>query len=158
MEQTPSPREMTLHPIGVIRNGCREKPEQWEEVESEIVVDEQLAEALEGIEEFSHIHVLFWLDRAEADRGSHLKVHPQRREDLPEVGLFATRSMFRPNPIGITVVRLLERKGNLLRVLGLDALDGTPLLDLKPYLTRGDCWPEATGPAWLRRLWGEEGF
>ncbi len=150
------PHPMILRPIGVIRNGYTQKPEQpWEEITSEIVVEEGLAEALEGIEEFSHIQVIFWLHRVEGERERlPMKIHPQRRADLPEVGLFATRTPLRPNPIGLTTVRLLRREGNVLHVLGLDALDGTPLLDLKPYLLRGDCWPEATGPEWLKRLHG----
>ena len=73
-----------------------------------------------------------------------------RREDLPLVGLFATRSPRRPNPIGVTTVRLLERRGNVLRVLGLDALDGTPVLDIKPYLPYGDCIQDTHVPEWVR--------
>jgi tRNA (adenine37-N6)-methyltransferase len=157
MDRSAPSREMTLRAIGIIRNGYLEKPETpWEQIVSEIEVDEALEEALDGIEGFSHIHVLFWLDRAEEERGAHLRLHPQRREDLPEVGLFATRAMFRPNPIGLTSVRLLSRKRNVLRVLGIDALDGTPLLDLKPYLTRGDLWPQATSPDWIKKLWSEK--
>lgn len=153
MAEPTAPREITLRPIGTIRNGHTEKPGvSWDKVVSKIVIDETYAEALDGVEEFSHIHVLFWLDQVEDERGSKMKVHPQRREDLPEVGVFATRTMFRPNPIGLTSVRLLGREKNVLRVLGLDALDGTPLLDLKPYIPRGDLWPEASGPAWLARL------
>jgi tRNA (adenine37-N6)-methyltransferase len=157
MDASTPARQITLRAIGTIRNGYQEKPETpWEEIVSEIVVDEALEEALDGIERFSHIHVLFWLDRSEDERGSHLRLHPQRREDLPEVGIFATRAMFRPNPIGLTSVRLLGRDRNVLRVLGIDALDGTPLLDLKPYLTRGDAWPEATSPDWIKKLWEEK--
>lgn len=146
---------MVLRPIGVIRNGHQTRPEgPWEDVVSEIVVDREWEPGLEGLEEFSHIHVLFWLHQAEPERGKFLRLHPQKREDLPEVGIFATRAMMRPNPIGLTAVRLLGRQDNVLRVQGLDALDGSPLLDLKPYLTRGDLWPEATGPRWLKKLWG----
>lgn len=149
-----TPPCMQLQPIGVIRNGYSEKPERpWEEIESTIEVDPSLEEALDGIEGFSHIIVLFWLDRTESERGKVLKQHPQRQEHLPAVGIFAIRTMSRPNPIGLTAVRLLERKGHTLRVIGLDALDGTPLLDLKPYLTRGDCWPDATVPPWIKQLW-----
>jgi tRNA-Thr(GGU) m(6)t(6)A37 methyltransferase TsaA len=152
---TQPPHTIVLQPIGVVRNSFTEKPDQpWESIESEILVDQRWEEALDGIEQFSHILVLFWLDRAEGDRGKELRIHPQRRGDLPEVGLFATRTMHRPNPIGVTAVPLLGRRGTMLRVRGLDALDGSPVLDLKPYLTRGDCWPEATVPWWIRKLWG----
>jgi tRNA (Thr-GGU) A37 N-methylase len=72
---------------------------------------------------------------------------------MPLRGIFATRSPRRPNPIAITAVRLLERQGARLRVQGLDAYQGTPILDLKPYLRRGDLIPEAAMPAWLEQLW-----
>jgi tRNA (Thr-GGU) A37 N-methylase len=82
-----------------------------------------------------------------------LKVHPEGRPELPEVGVLATRSPRRPTPIAMTAVRLLERRGNVLVVRGLDALDATPVLDIKPYLVRGDSIAEATVPDWLQRLW-----
>jgi len=147
-------RELVVRPIGIVRNGYHEKPATpWEETISEIVVDEALTEALFRIEEYSHIHIIFWLDQAESQRGRYLRLHPERREELPEAGIFALRAMFRPNPIGLTSVKLLGRQANILQVQGLDALDGTPVLDLKPYLTRGDCWPEATVPWWILQLW-----
>ena len=108
--------------------------------------------ALEGIEEFSHIWVVWWLDQFEGPPSS-LQVRPERRAELPLVGLFATRSPHRPNPIAITAVHLLERNGTELRVEGLDACQGTPVLDIKPYLQRGDLIPEASAPSWLQRLW-----
>jgi tRNA (Thr-GGU) A37 N-methylase len=71
---------------------------------------------------------------------------------MPIVGLFATRTPLRPNPISLTIVRLTERQGNVLHVQNLDMFDGTPVLDIKPYITRGDCQPEATNPEWIHRL------
>ena len=144
-----------FRPIGWVRNQVEEKPDDgvWEELVSEIEIDEAVAPALEGIEEFSHIIVLFWIDRRDtSDRA--LQVHPQGRQDLPLKGVFATRSPARPNPVGLTVVKLLERDGRVLRVLGLDALNGTPILDIKPYLVRGDSVPDASIPEWLKALWG----
>jgi tRNA (Thr-GGU) A37 N-methylase len=72
---------------------------------------------------------------------------------MPLVGLFATRSPHRPCPIAITAVRLLAHEGTVLRVEGLDACEGTPILDIKPYLRRGDLIPEAKAPDWLEELW-----
>ncbi len=147
--------KVELRPVGWVRNEVEEKPADgvWEELVSEIEIDEAVAPALEGIEEFSHIIVLFWIDRRDpSDRP--LQVHPQGRQDLPLKGVFATRSPARPNPVGLTVVKLLERDGRVLRVLGLDALNGTPVLDIKPYLVRGDSVPDASIPEWLRTLWG----
>jgi len=128
--------------------------EPWEEQESEIELDPAWAGALDGLDGFSHVWVVWWLDRAPAgDTSAALRVHPEGREEIPEVGLFATRSPRRPNPIAITAVRLLERLGNRLHVVGLDACVGSPILDLKPYLRRGDLIPDATMPAWLDHLW-----
>ena len=144
---------LEVEPIGWVRNSISDsKDVTWKETESQIVIEERFAEALEGIEEFSHIVVIFWFHRKKRE-GIPLRVHPRGRKDMPLVGIFATRAPVRPNPIGLTVVPLLERRGNTLRVRGLDAYDGTPLLDLKPYLLRGDHIPEPGVPGWLRRLW-----
>jgi len=111
-----------------------------------------LVEALDGIDGFSHILIIFYLHKVGEERRSRLKVHPQGRKELPLTGVFATRSPVRPNPIGVTVVKLLERRENVLKVLGLDAYDGTPVLDVKPYLRRDDLLKEATIPDWLLYL------
>jgi tRNA-Thr(GGU) m(6)t(6)A37 methyltransferase TsaA len=108
---------------------------------------------LDGIEGFSHIWIVWWLDRFESPPESPC-VHPERREELPLVGFFATRSPHRPCPLAMTSVRLLGRQGRRLYVEGLDAYEGTPVLDIKPYLRRGDLIPEATVPEWLEQLWG----
>ena len=123
------------------------------EVETaEITIDAVWAEALDGIEEFSHIWILWWIDQFEEPPVAR-RVHPERRAELPLVGFFATRSPHRPCPVGLTAVRLLERRGRRLVVEGLDAFEGTPVLDIKPYLARGDLIPDAVMPDWLERLW-----
>lgn len=147
-------RELVLRPIGWVAAG-RPSPdagERWEEAEAEIEIDPAWAGALDGIDEFSHIWVVWWLDQAQ-DAPSPLRVRPEGRAELPLVGLFSTRSPRRPNPIATTAVRLVERRANRLRVVGLDAYQGTPVLDIKPYIHRGDLIPEATMPAWLEHLW-----
>lgn len=150
-------RALELTPVGHVENEIQ--PGQrviWEEIDSQIVIDQQWADGLDGLEEFSHIIVVFWLDEPKKDDEElPLRVHPQAREDLPLVGLFATRSPHRPNPIGLTAVELLGREGNTLHVRGLDAFDGTPVLDVKPYLIRGDLKQEASVPKWLHTLWGQ---
>ena len=147
-------RELRLRPIGKVVQGRPWPPgdDRWEEAVAEIEIQPEWAEALEGLEEFSHIWLVWWPDRFSGPPDS-LKVRPERREEMPLVGLFATRSPHRPNPIAITPVRLLERKDGLLRVEGLDACQGTPILDVKPYLLRGDLIPEATAAGWVQRLW-----
>jgi tRNA-Thr(GGU) m(6)t(6)A37 methyltransferase TsaA len=147
-------KSINLTPIGRVVNGIEYPSDvRWETITSEVVIASQLVEALDGIDGFSHILIIFYLHRVDEDRRSLLKVHPENKEELPLVGVFATRSPVRPNPIGVTVVQLLEHQENVLKVLGLDAYDGTPVLDIKPYLRRGDLIEEATTPNWLLRLW-----
>lgn len=149
---------LCLRPIGHVENGVPPwEHAAWEGIESRICISEEWEEGLQGLEEFSHVVVVFWLDRPK-EQEIPLRVHPEAKEDMPLVGLFATRTPLRPNPIGITTVELLRVEGNELTVLGLDAFDGTPVLDIKPYLVRGDLKPDASVPDWLHRLWntGEE--
>lgn len=151
-------KEYSLRPIGHVRNRVKEWADVvWEDVESEVVLDATWAEGLDGLEGFSHIWVICWLDRlTEEERGGRCRVHPQGRQDLPTVGLFASRSPRRPNPIAITAVRLLGIDGTVLRVKGLDMLDGTPVLDVKPYLAQGDRISGTRAPLWIRRLWRKQ--
>ena len=131
---------MIVKPIGLVRNEVKEKPEvgyNWKNVTSEIEIDSSLIEALDGLEDFSHIVVLFWTHRANTGK-SRLKTHPRGDTNIPLVGRFATRSPNRPNRIAETTVRLLQRRANILKVQGLDALDGSPILDIKPYFPRFD--------------------
>lgn len=144
--------ELRLHPIGVVRNGVPPggREVRWEEIESEIVINPEWADALDGIQDFSHVWVIFYF--GQSSRPESPRTRPQRRADAPLVGLFATRSPVRPNLLALTPVELLAVEGNRLRVRGLDAFDGTPVLDIKPYLPRGDSLPHARVPDWINRL------
>lgn len=154
MQKSTQQESINFVPIGRVINGIEFPSDvKWETITSRVVIAPQLVEALDGIDGFSHIVIIFYLHKVDEDRRSLLKVHPENKEELPLVGVFATRSPVRPNPIGVTVVRLLERQENVLKVLGLDVYDDTPVLDIKPYLRRGDLVEEATMPDWLLRLW-----
>jgi tRNA-Thr(GGU) m(6)t(6)A37 methyltransferase TsaA len=144
-----------MEPIGRVANGIAYGTHdvRWESIISTVVLSPEWTEGLDGIEEFSHIIVIFYLDRARDERPLSLKRRPEGRAELPEVGLFCTRTPIRPNNIGVTTVRLLRHEGNALTVEGLDAYDGTPVLDIKPYLRRGDLVVEATAADWVQRLW-----
>ncbi len=117
---------------------------------SKIVIDGKFSRGLEGVEDFSHLYVLFWLHEM-PKQSQALRVHPRGRPDIKKVGIFATRSPHRPNPIGLTLVKLLRKSGRTLTVKGLDAYDGTPVLDLKPHDKR-DCAPRPRVPAWWKKL------
>jgi tRNA-Thr(GGU) m(6)t(6)A37 methyltransferase TsaA len=142
--------EMTLKAIGIVRNEIKQPVRHgWRDIVSEIVVNGNLAEALDGLDDFSHIIVLYWMHMLPAGKPLPLKVHPMGKPELPLVGRFATRSPSRPNPVGQSTVRLLERRGNILKVKGLDAIDGTPVIDIKPYLPGYDSVTEAKAPPWM---------
>lgn len=128
--------KICLEPVGVVRTEAVGKEVRNKKVVSKIVFREDYIEALEGVEEFSHLFVLFWLhEMSDSDR-KILKVHPRGRSDMPLLGVFATRSPHRPNPIGLTRVKILKIEQNVVTVQGLDAYDGTPVLDVKPF----DSW------------------
>ncbi len=141
---------VSLKAIGIVRNEVKQPLRHgWREIVSDIVVDSNLTEALDNLDEFSHIIVLYWLHQLPAGRQLSLKVHPMGKPELPLVGRFATRSPSRPNPVGQSTVRLLERRGNILRVKGLDAIDGTPVIDIKPYIPGYDSATDAKAPPWI---------
>ena len=148
-EQSPG---MNLKAIGIVRNDVRQPVRHgWREVVSDIVVDGKLTEALDGLDEFSHLIILYWMHQLTPGRKLKLKVHPMGKPELPLVGRFATRSPSRPNPVGQATVQLLERRGNILKVKGLDAIDGTPVIDIKPYIPGLDSADSAKVPSWMTK-------
>jgi len=143
---------IAIRPIATVKNNVKEVGKRdWAQVVSELVFNPGFEDAMDGLEDFSHIIVLFWMHRSPAWERSMSKTHPQMRPDLPLVGVLATRSPVRPNPLGMAVVRLMERRGNLLKVIGLDAIDGSPVVDIKPYLPK-DPAAQATVPNWVHKL------
>ena len=144
--------EINLKPIGFVRNAVTESHrEDWQSVTSEIIVNENLTEALSGISAFSHIIVIFWMHQISPKERTIRKVHPRKDQNLPLTGVFATRSPARPNPIGVATVKLVEQQGNTLKVTGLDAVDGTPVLDIKPHIPGSDSPAAAKTPEWLKK-------
>ncbi len=128
---------MELKPIGYVRSPyTTQAPRQgrFSDEVCELVVFDEYAEGLEGIERYEYIIVLYWMDRADRER---MKVVPPGERE--ERGVFATRSPSRPNPIGFCVAKLLEVKGNVLRVKWVDALNHSPLIDIKVYSPEVDC-------------------
>ena len=146
-----SEKRIILKPIGFVRTQAVGDEVKDKTRLSEIVIDCELTQALEGITGFSHVFVLFWLHEITSRERKTLTVHPRGRRDLPLVGVFATRTNLRPNPIGLTLVEVVRVEGNVLTVRGLDAFDRTPVLDLKPF----DFWDIAKDvrvPEWWLKL------
>jgi tRNA-Thr(GGU) m(6)t(6)A37 methyltransferase TsaA len=125
-------KEVCITPIGVVE---RESDTNLKDKNSlsKILLRKDLEPALEGIEDFSHLFILFWMHRTSREQRSRLKTHPRGRHEMPLLGVYATRTPSRQNPIGLTLVERVRRNGNILAVKGLDAFDGTPILDIKPY-------------------------
>ena len=118
--------EMT--PIGFVKRSSSDEYERDRSLVSKIVFKNEFAKSLDGIEEWFHIYVIFWMHKI-SDKEKIL-VHPGGGK---KVGIFATRAPIHPNPVGLTLVELVKREQNVLLVRGLDAVDGTPILDIKPY-------------------------
>ena len=140
--------------IGHVRNAATRMSEgTWADVRSEIHLEPMYAGGLQGLEEFSHVMVVFFLDQARGfDPAKQLLRHPRGMEHLREVGVFAQRTKHRPNPIGVTSVPIVSIRENVVTVTGLDALDGTPVLDLKPYMAMFDRVEDARMPQWVTQF------
>jgi tRNA-Thr(GGU) m(6)t(6)A37 methyltransferase TsaA len=143
--------KINLDPVGFVQTEATGKEVRDKTVISQIVFREELTEALEGVEEFSHLFVLFWLHEMSDEDRRIMKVHPRGRSDMPLLGIFATRTPHRPNPIGLTRVKLLSVKGNIITVQGLDAFNGTPILDIKPF-DNWDTTEDFKVPDWWKKL------
>jgi tRNA-Thr(GGU) m(6)t(6)A37 methyltransferase TsaA len=141
---------MTLKAIGIVRSKIKQPVRRdSKEVVSEIVIDRNLTEALDNLDEFSHIIVIYWMHQQSGPPPK--KVRPRGNPKRSLTGVFATRSPARPNPVGKATVRLLQRHDNTLKVKGLDAIDGTPVIDIKPYLPGYDSVEDAKVPSWVNK-------
>jgi len=142
--------EITLTPIGYIKNNIKDpRFGSFSDEVSEIILDEKFTEALNGIDDYSHVIIVYWMDRVKDRVMTH---RPQGNPNVPVVGIFSCRCPQRPNPIGITTVKLIERKENRIKVRGLDILDGTPIIDIKPYWPKYDKVEDGKIPDWVNRL------
>lgn len=144
---------MELRPVGFVKSPVTEPvDDNWGGVVSRIHLTKPWARGLKGLGEFSHAVVIFHMHRATHNPQTDLVRRPRGRADMPKVGIFAQRAKHRPNPVGITAVRLLGIRGSTLTVQGLDAIDGTPVLDIKPYVSEFDRVARPRVPAWMKKL------
>lgn len=143
--------KIVLNPIGYVKTSAKGDEVKDKSLLSQIVLRDNLVDGLSGITDYSHLFVLFYLNQINSEQRKKLRVHPRGRQDMPLVGVFVARTMLRPNPIGLTLVELVKVEGNILTVKGLDAYDGTPVLDIKTY----DFWDMAKNakvPEWWIKL------
>jgi len=145
--------QITLSPIGYISNIRTEAiDDNWGNIRSVITLGADYpAEGLDGIEAFSHVIIVYYFDRVGDDKIQTGSRHPRDNASLPKVGIFAQRAKMRPNRIGITTCKLIERNGNQITVEGLDAIDGTPVLDIKPYMKEFDS-RDSQQPEWVKEI------
>ena len=145
-------KEIIMQPIGYVRNNVENKKDvSWGKDVSTIELLEEYHTGLEGLEDFSHVTVIYYLDKAVYEKEKHLQRHPHNRDDMPLVGIFSQRGKDRPNRIGMTSVEIVSVDEKTLTVKGLDAIEGTMVLDIKPYYPVYDK-KDATVPEWVDRL------
>ncbi len=147
-------RWIVLQPVAVVHNSrVTAEDDNWGEVISTIELAAELpAESLDGLETFSHVEILFYFHQVAAAQVVKTARHPRNNPAWPQVGIFAQRARSRPNRLGASVVRLLRREGRTLVVAGLDAIDGTPVLDIKPVMREFTAQGEIQQPAWSAEL------
>jgi tRNA-Thr(GGU) m(6)t(6)A37 methyltransferase TsaA len=145
--------EMT--PIGWVRSAITTMEDDcWAGLVMSIELDTNIysAESLQGLTEFSHAEILFHLDQIAAERIHTGARHPRGRADWPKIGIFAQRGRERPNRIGLSTCRIVRVEGTRLLVAELDAIDGTPVLDIKPYMEEFGPREKVSQPEWSREL------
>ncbi|MFH1117338.1 MAG: tRNA (N6-threonylcarbamoyladenosine(37)-N6)-methyltransferase TrmO [Pseudomonadota bacterium] len=135
--------ELKLHPVGKVHKAGNV---------TALEVFPEYRDALQGLEGFSHVIVVYWFDRNDTpEKRSTLRVHPRGDRRNPLTGVFATRSPVRPNLIGLSTCEIRSVEPGRVLITGIDAYDGTPIIDLKPYIPGNDCVPAAEVPGWVKR-------
>ena len=141
-------------PIGTVRSPRKDLSDDfWGAVEAQIVLDDVIGEAaFFGLGDFSHVEVLFLMDQVDPAKVETLARRPRERADWPMVGIFAQRGKARPNRIGLTRATIVKVEGRVLSVRGLDAIDGSPVLDVKPWMQEFAPLGPTRQPAWATEL------
>jgi tRNA-Thr(GGU) m(6)t(6)A37 methyltransferase TsaA len=147
-------KTISLNPLAWVSNSRQvAEDDHWDSVISEITLDDSMPdECLEGIEAFSHFEVLFYFDKLKDEDIVMGVRHPRGNTGWPKVGIFAQRGRARPNKLGLCIVKLISKEGRKLKVLGLDAIDGTPILDIKPVMKEFLPREEIRQPEWSSEL------
>ncbi|WP_370075825.1 tRNA (N6-threonylcarbamoyladenosine(37)-N6)-methyltransferase TrmO [Lysinibacillus sp. RC46] len=143
-----------IKPIAVVSNSRKMiEDDNWGDVISIIELTKDMHESsLKGIDDFSHLEIIFYFDKVADEKIQYEARHPRNNKDYPEVGIFAQRGKNRPNKLGVTVVELLELKDRSLIVKGLDVIDGTPIIDIKPVMKEFLPKGEIKQPRWANDL------
>jgi tRNA-Thr(GGU) m(6)t(6)A37 methyltransferase TsaA len=145
--------QFEIYAVGTVRcSRVAPEDDQWDSETSRIeLLPPFEARSLQGLADFSHCIVVYVFDRASWDE-SRMARHPRGNKDWPEVGIFAQRAKDRPNRLGVTVCRVLEVNGSTVHIAGLDAIDGTPVVDIKPWMVEFGPRGEVVQPSWSTEL------
>lgn len=142
-----------LKQIGVVHSEVEDKNyTDWNKVISEVHLKSEFQDGLYRLEEYSHAIIVFFMDQFNSSESDLMIKRPRDRKDMPNVGVFAQRTKYRPNPIGISVVKIEAIQDNILTVRGLDANNQTPVLDIKPYIADFDIRADVNVPNWMNKL------
>lgn len=145
--------ELDILLIGYVENNVSEQSdENWGNTKSRIRLKDEYVGGLKGLENFSHAIILTYLHEAKFVRNKHLERRPRNLPEMPLVGIFSQRAKDRPNPIGLAAVKIIEVLTDSLIVEGIDAINGTPVIDIKPYYPQYDKIDNAIVPEWVNRL------
>ena len=148
-------KSMTLRPIGVVHSTrTKAEDDNWDQEQVYIELDTQefTGDALAGLGDFSHVEILFYMDQVDPSKIEKTARHPRNNTNWPKVGIFAQRGKNRPNQIGTTACRILKVEGVRLYLEGLDAIDGSPVLDIKPWVKEFAPRGAVFQPAWITEL------
>ena len=144
---------ITLKPVGFVSSPVIQRvDENWGQVVSRVILEPQYSNGLKGLDGFSHAIIVTYLHESSYNPEKHLRRRPRGLESMPELGIFSQRAKNRPNPIGITAVEILEVGENYLEVQGLDVVNETPVLDIKPYYPQYDRIDSSSVPEWVSEL------
>ena len=153
--------QFSIKPVAFVNNTRKEiLDDNWGSIISTIELVETINESsLKGINEFSHLEIIFYFDKVSDDKIQYEARHPRNNKDYPEVGIFAQRGKNRPNKLGVTIVELVEVNNRVLKVKGLDAIDGTPIIDIKPVMKEFLPKGKVSQPSWstslMENYWGD---
>jgi tRNA (adenine37-N6)-methyltransferase len=146
-------KEIKLTPIGFVKSSITERTDRsWGQTTSRILLQPDYIGALSGLKNFSHAIIITYLHEAKYEKEKHLQRRPRGLESMPKVGIFSQRAKDRPNPIGVTTVKILDVGESYIEVKGLDAINNTPVLDIKPYYPQYDQIHSPKVPEWVNRL------
>ncbi|QPQ36008.1 tRNA (N6-threonylcarbamoyladenosine(37)-N6)-methyltransferase TrmO [Lysinibacillus sp. JNUCC-52] len=152
--------QYSIQPVAIVNNNRKEiEDDNWGSIMSTIELTENFNElSLKGVDEFSHLEIIFYFDKVADEKIQYDARHPRNNKNYPEVGIFAQRGKNRPNKLGVTIVELIEIKQKTLIVKGLDAIDGTPIIDIKPvmreFLPKGDVKQPNWSTSLMDKYWG----